>query len=63
MHRLGQTRKVFIETLVMRQSVEENIWNLNKEKQSGEGKKVVAGSIRADGNVKLQQSEISKLFQ
>eukprot|EP01084_Bolivina_argentea_P304866 526602_1 len=33
-YRLGQKKKVFIHTLIMKDSIEERIWNLNKEKQN-----------------------------
>eukprot|EP01083_Nonionella_stella_P165389 550072_1 len=60
-HRLGQKKKVFIQTLIMKNSIEEKIWNVNKEKQSVDG--AMAGNISRDKSVKLQTHEISKLFE
>ena len=66
-YRLGQKKKVFIHTLIMKHSIEEKIWNINKDKQTGncdnnnDGN--VAGSISADKNSKLQSAEISQLFE
>merc|ERR1719229_80705 len=31
-YRLGQTKKVHIHTMIMRDSIEQRIWNVNKEK-------------------------------
>merc|ERR1712228_1077087 len=46
-YRLGQEKKVFIHTLIMKNSIEERIWNINKEKQKGD----------------IESSEIEKLFE
>merc|ERR1712157_365911 len=32
-YRLGQKKKVHIHTLIMRDSIEQRIWNINKDKQ------------------------------
>eukprot|EP01083_Nonionella_stella_P167007 560115_1 len=60
-YRLGQKKKVFIHTMIMKDSIEERIWNINKHKKEDETD--VAGSINADTKAKLQKHEISKLFQ
>ena len=65
-YRLGQKKKVFCHTLIMKNSIEEKIWNINEQKQNdkdGNKLKTMAGNINADKHSKLQQHEISKLFE
>ena len=65
-YRLGQKKKVFIHTMIMKNTIEERIWNINQRKMNGfnaDKNKNTAGNISADNNVKLQQHEISKLFE
>jgi len=66
-YRLGQEKKVKIRTLIMKDSIEERIWNINKEKQMGEIKKDNAtemyGNIKADNAKSIQSNEIEKLFE
>merc|ERR1712204_80989 len=66
-YRLGQEKKVKIRTLIMKDSIEERIWNINKEKQMGETKKDNAtemyGNIKADNAKSIQSNEIEKLFE
>merc|ERR1712228_254123 len=33
-YRLGQTKKVFVHSLIMKGSIEERLWNINKDKQT-----------------------------
>merc|ERR1711902_38700 len=55
-YRLGQTKKVHIHTLIMKDSIEQRIWNINKDKQSDNSQQNdsnsnngnLAGNIRAD---------------
>eukprot|EP01083_Nonionella_stella_P117642 350834_1 len=65
-YRLGQDKKVFIHTLIMKESIEERIWNINKEKQKGEidnkQNKNMYGNIKDDKAGALQTTEIEKLF-
>merc|ERR1712228_47644 len=71
-YRLGQTKKVFIHTLIMRNSIEQRIWEINKDKQqqnddNDDNKKTqnrnLAGNISGDKKGHFQQHEISKLFE
>ena len=70
-YRLGQTKKVHIHTLIMRDSIEQRIWNVNKSKQSDNSQqndpnannRNLAGNIRADKKGNFQQYEIIKLFE
>merc|ERR1712130_590536 len=62
-YRLGQEKKVFIHTLIMKNSIEERIWNLNKEKQKGDSKNLKAGNIKEDKAGNIDSSEIEKLFE
>merc|ERR1712228_368066 len=62
-YRLGQEKKVFIHTLIMKNSIEERIWNLNKEKQKGDTKNLKAGNIKEDKAGNIDSSEIEKLFE
>jgi len=64
-YRLGQRREVHVHTLIMRDSIEERIWNINKEKVAGEGEgsKGIAGNINNDKRCKLKPYEIEKLFE
>merc|ERR1711971_101153 len=59
-YRLGQTKKCFIHTLIMRDSIEQRIWNLNKYKQVDGGQ--LDRNIAASKKRSFQQSEICKLF-
>ena len=62
-YRLGQKKKVFIYSMIMRDSIEHRIWNINKEKQSGVGKdESAAGNISGDKKANLKQNEITQLF-
>ena len=65
-YRLGQTKKVHIHTLIMKDSIEERIWNINKDKYKEtdtSNNTNVAGNINSDKNAKLQSAEISQLFE
>eukprot|EP01083_Nonionella_stella_P117644 350837_1 len=67
-YRLGQKKKVFIHTLIMKDSIEERIWNLNKEKQNQNQinrnqSNSLAGNISRDKSANLKQHEIEKLFE
>ena len=64
-HRLGQKKKVFIHNLIMRDSVEQRIWNINKGKlgeSTNESIVDMAGSIGSEKKVNLKQNEIVRLF-
>ena len=69
-HRLGQKKKVHIHTLIMKNSIEERIWNINKDKQkdvdlnaspSKQNERNMAGNISRDN--RMAQHEITKLFE
>jgi len=72
-YRLGQTKKVYIHTMIMRNSIEQRIWNVNKEKvkdsntgnDSGGSKRRMgmAGNICGDRSANLDTHEVSKLFE
>ena len=78
-YRLGQKKKVHCHTLIMKNSIEERIWNINKDKQKEDDnnndnnnnnndkkkkrRRNIAGNINADKNVKLETNEIARLFQ
>lgn len=68
-YRLGQDKKVNIHTLIMRDSVEERIWNINKEKQDGDIDNNKNKNINMYGNIKEEKvgtmapNDIQKLFQ
>eukprot|EP00483_Globobulimina_turgida_P002761 UN02766 len=65
-YRLGQKKKVFIHTLIMKHSIEERIWNINKDKQKGDidnqKNKKMYGNIKEDKAGGLASTEIEKLF-
>ena len=71
-YRLGQTKYVYIYTLIMKNSIEERIWNINKDKQKKDGddnddkksnkKMNMAGNISGDRSANLASHEIGKLF-
>eukprot|EP00483_Globobulimina_turgida_P011606 UN11628 len=65
-YRLGQKKKVFILTLIMKHSIEERIWNFNKDKQKGDidnqKNKKMYGNFKEDKAGGLETSEIEKLF-
>eukprot|EP01083_Nonionella_stella_P032902 90084_1 len=60
-YRLGQKKKVFIHTLIMKDSIEESIWKLNKDKQIGNGNEMY-GNIKDDKAAALPATDIEKLF-
>jgi len=64
-YRVGQCKAVHIHTLIMKDSIEDRIWNVNKEKQMGEidnlKNKSIYGNIKED-KAGLEASEIEKLF-
>lgn len=66
-YRLGQEKKVFIHTLIMKNSIEERIWNINKEKQKGDidsdKNDKMYGNIKTDKASAIESSEIEKLFE
>ena len=69
-YRLGQKKKVFINKFIMKNSIEERIWNINKDKQNNNNSpskqtstRSIAGNISGDKSANLAQHEISKLFQ
>merc|ERR1712098_623603 len=72
-HRLGQKKKVFIHSLIIKYSIEERIWSINQSKQrdnvNGNGvssrtlNQSLAGSINVDRGGRLEQSDIEKLFE
>ncbi len=50
----------------MKDLIEEKIWNINKDKQNGNGGDKcigMAGNNNMDRSAKLQKHEISKLFE
>merc|ERR1712129_94283 len=62
-HRLGQTKKVFIHNLIMRDTVEQRIFEINKAKQkSEEDSGAMAGNIGRDKSAKMETHDIAKLF-
>ena len=65
--RLGQNRKVFVRTLIMRQSVEERIWNINRHKMEMGGPQQstanMAGNLNSDKGARMADGEISRLFE
>ena len=62
-HRLGQKKKVVIRNLIMKDSIEERIFRLNKAKQEGAKDASMAGNISGDKSAKMETHEISKLFE
>eukprot|EP01083_Nonionella_stella_P247543 858119_1 len=58
-YRLGQQKKVFIHTLIMKRSIEERIWKINEEKQTGRN---MYGNIKDDKAAALPATDIDKLF-
>ena len=59
-YRLGQKKKVFIRTLIMKDSIEQRIWNINKTKENG----MFSDDIYNDNkNGKKKHYEISKFFE
>ena len=62
-YRLGQKKKVFIHTLIMKNSIEERIWNINKNKNNDNRTRNIAGNIGSDKSAHLAQHEISRLFE
>merc|ERR1712129_2544 len=75
-YRLGQKKKVHIHSLIMKDSIEQRIWNINKDKQCDNNLQVaggvnaintrnrnLAGNISGDRKGHFQQHEISKLFE
>merc|ERR1712129_312538 len=69
-YRLGQKKKVRIHTMIMRDSIEQRIWNINKDKQCDDNqngnsnkKRGLAGNISRDKKGNFEQYEITKLFE
>merc|ERR1712013_781420 len=65
-HRLGQTKRVIVSNLIMKDSIEERIWRLNKAKQEGDSAKEggeMMGNIGRDKSAKMETHEIAKLFR
>ena len=66
-YRLGQEKKVFIHTLIMKNSIEERIWNINKEKQKGDidnkENKQMYGNLKVDKAGSIDSTEVAKLFE
>merc|ERR1712228_534015 len=70
-YRLGQTKKVFVHSLIMKGSIEERLWNINKDKQTDSNNQKqqsnhnrnLAGNIAADKSSHFQQHEVAKLFE
>ena len=70
-HRLGQKKKVFIHSLIIKDSVEQRIWSINQSKQRENGNGLqndvspqsLAGNINADRGTRLAPSDIEKLFE
>lgn len=48
-HRIGQTKKTYVHSFVMRDTVEENVYRLNRERAAGSDGSAVASSSPNNG--------------
>ena len=73
-YRLGQKKKVFIHTMVMRDSIESRLWDINKDKindiadvagnvSAKQSHRRMVGNINGDRSANMAHSEIERLFQ
>lgn len=46
-HRIGQTKKTFVHSFVTRDTVEENVYRLNRERAANTDPSIIAGTSKA----------------
>merc|ERR1712129_299115 len=58
-YRIGQKKKCHIHTMIMRDSIEQRFWNINKNKlQQNKGDRNLAGNISSDRKGHFQKYEV-----